>query len=151
MIPRTNRADTLCSYPHTNTSLPVKRLLVLLSLLLAANTPLWAQQSTTDEPGACFINALFIFKLWITCAAVPQVFNAKAKLLEQYPLRPYLDYHRVNGRLNNASAKEINGFMSEHGDLAPSDLLYRRWLKTREEAPLDNIVEKFFRRRLPTK
>ena len=129
MIPRTNRADTLCSYPHTNTSLPVKRLLVLLSLLLAANTPLWAQQSTTDEPSLFHQRALYLQALDNLRSGAISKFNAKAKLLEQYPLRPYLDYHRVNGRLNNASAKEINGFMSEHGDLAPSDLLYRRWLK----------------------
>lgn len=129
MIPRTNRADTLCSNPHTNTSLPVKRLLVLLSLLLAANTPLWAQQSTTDEPSLFHQRALYLQALDNLRSGAISKFNAKAKLLEQYPLRPYLDYHRVNGRLNNASAKEINGFMSKHGDLAPSDLLYRRWLK----------------------
>ena len=129
MIPRTNRADTLCSNPHTNTSLPVKRLLVLLSLLLAANTPLWAQQSTTDEPSLFHQRALYLQALDNLRSGAISKFNAKAKLLEQYPLRPYLDYHRVNGRLNNASAKEINGFMREHGDLAPSDLLYRRWLK----------------------
>ena len=129
MIPRTNRADTLCSNPHTNTSLLAKRLLVLLSLLLAANTPLWAQQSTTDEPSLFHQRALYLQALDNLRSGAISKFNAKAKLLEQYPLRPYLDYHRVNGRLNNASAKEINGFMSEHGDLAPSDLLYRRWLK----------------------
>ena len=56
-------------------------------------------------------------------------FNAKAKRLESYPLRPYLDYHRVNGRLSKASAKEIRDFMAEHGDLAPSNIMYRRWLK----------------------
>ena len=129
MIPRTNRADTLCSNPHTNTSLLAKRLLVLLSLLLAANTPLWAQQSTTNEPSLFHQRALYLQALDNLRSGAISKFNAKAKLLEQYPLRPYLDYHRVNGRLNNASAKEINGFMSEYGDLAPSDLLYRRWLK----------------------
>ena len=56
-------------------------------------------------------------------------FRAKAKRLEKYPLRPYLDYHRVNGRLSQASAKEITGFMAEYEDLAPSNIMYRRWLK----------------------
>ena len=92
---------------------------MLLSLLLAANTPLWAQQSTTDEPSLFHQRALYLQALDNLRSGAISKFNAKAKLLEQYPLRPYLDYHRVNGRLNNASAKEINGFMSEHGDLAP--------------------------------
>ena len=56
-------------------------------------------------------------------------FRAKAKRLDNYPLRPYLDYHLVNGRLNRASTKEIRNFMDEHGDLAPSDIMFRRWLK----------------------
>lgn len=128
MIPRINRAATLCFSPSARSTPAFKQSLLFGFLLLTA-MPLWAQDPTDSEPSLFQQRALYLQALDHLRDGATSKFRAKAKRLEHYPLRPYLDYHRINGRLNHVSAKEMNEFMSQYGDLAPSDILYRRWLK----------------------
>ena len=128
MIPRINRAATLC-FSLSARSTPAFKQSLLFGFLLLTAMPLWAQDPTTSEPSLFQQRALYLQALDHLRDGATSKFRAKAKRLEHYPLRPYLDYHRINGRLNHVSAKEMNEFMSQYGDLAPSDILYRRWLK----------------------
>ena len=112
--------------------LPAAPLLLpgLLLLLFANLTPLAHATTAADEALSLFEQrALYRQALDDLRRGAVSKFRAKAKRLDNYPLRPYLDYHLVNGRLNRASTKEIRNFMDEHGDLAPSDIMFRRWLK----------------------
>ena len=129
MIPRINRAATLC-FSLSARSTPAFKQSLLFGFLLLTAMPLWAQDPTTSEPSLFQQRALYLQALDHLRDGATSKFRAKAKRLEHYPLRPYLDYHRINGRLNHVSAKEMNEFMSQYGDLAPSDILYRRWLKS---------------------
>ena len=102
----------------------------LLLLLFANLTSLAHATTAADEALSLFEQrALYRQALDDLRRGAVSKFRAKAKRLDNYPLRPYLDYHLVNGRLNRASTKEIRNFMDEHGDLAPSDIMFRRWLK----------------------
>ncbi len=56
-------------------------------------------------------------------------FNKNRKKLKGYVLEPYLEYHRINGKLNNVGAEEVETFLENHSDLAPSPILKIRWLK----------------------
>ena len=56
-------------------------------------------------------------------------FNKNKKKLKGYVLEPYLEYHRLNGKLNNAGPKEVETFLGTHSDLAVSPILKTRWLK----------------------
>ncbi len=56
-------------------------------------------------------------------------FNKNKKKLKGYVLEPYLEYHRLNGKLNNAGPKELETFLGTHSDLAVSPILKTRWLK----------------------
>lgn len=112
--------------------LPAAPLLLpgLLLLLFANLTSLAHATTAADEALSLFEQrALYRQALDDLRRGAVSKFRAKAKRLDNYPLRPYLDYHLVNGRLNRASTKEIRNFMDEHGDLAPSDIMFRRWLK----------------------
>jgi soluble lytic murein transglycosylase len=112
--------------------LPAAPLLLpgLLLLLFANLTSLAYATTAADEALSLFEQrALYRQALDDLRRGAVSKFRAKAKRLDNYPLRPYLDYHLVNGRLNRASTKEIRNFMDEHGDLAPSDIMFRRWLK----------------------
>ena len=112
--------------------LPAAPLLLpgLLLLLFANLTSLAYATTAADETLSLFEQrALYRQALDDLRRGAVSKFRAKAKRLDNYPLRPYLDYHLVNGRLNRASTKEIRNFMDEHGDLAPSDIMFRRWLK----------------------
>ena len=113
--------------------LPAAPLLLpgLLLLLFANLTSLAHATTAADEALSLFEQrALYRQALDDLRRGAVSKFRAKAKRLDNYPLRPYLDYHLVNGRLNRASTKEIRNFMDEHGDLAPSDIMFRRWLKS---------------------
>lgn len=104
-------------------------LLLVLCALTAPTVQLWAQQAQPDDTSLFKQRALYRQALDHLRSGATSKFKASARQLQDYPLYPYLEYHRINGRLNHASAKEVNNFMAQHGDLAPSDLLYRRWLK----------------------
>ena len=98
-----------------------------LLLLLLANLASLAHSATTADKELSLFEqrALYQQALDDLRRGAVSKFRAKAKRLDNYPLRPYLDYHLVNGRLNRASAKEIRNFMDEHSDLAPSDIICR--------------------------
>ena len=57
-------------------------------------------------------------------------FNKNRKKLKGYVLEPYLEYHRINGKLNNAGSEEVETFLENHSDLAPSPILKIRCLKS---------------------
>ena len=55
--------------------------------------------------------------------------NRLAKRLEDYPLYPYLQYHKLRVRLNHVSGKSMNRFAAEHSELPVTPLIFNRWLK----------------------
>lgn len=50
------------------------------------------------------------------------------KKLGDYPLKPYLEYHRLNNSLAQTSAATIDSFREDYPDLPVTPLLYQRWL-----------------------
>ena len=58
---------------------------------------------------------------------------SRSKELQQqlgdYPLAPYVEYHRLNKSIRQTSASQIDSFRERHGDLPATKLLYSRWLK----------------------
>lgn len=58
---------------------------------------------------------------------------SRSKELQQqlgdYPLAPYVEYHRLNNSIRQTSASQIDSFRERHGDLPVTKLLYSRWLK----------------------
>ena len=53
-----------------------------------------------------------------------------AKKLDDYPLRPYLDYYRLRDRLSSVSTDQVLDFYRANGnDLPVAKLLYNRWLR----------------------
>ncbi len=58
---------------------------------------------------------------------------SRSKALQQelgdYPLAPYVEYHRLNNSIRQTSASEIDSFRERYGDLPATKLLYSRWLK----------------------
>ena len=56
-------------------------------------------------------------------------FNKLAKQLDDYALRPYLDYYRLRARVGTVSAKQVLDFYEDHEDLPAAGVLYGRWLK----------------------
>lgn len=50
------------------------------------------------------------------------------KKLAEYPLKPYLEYHRLNNTLDQASSASIDAFRENYSDLPVTPLLYQRWL-----------------------
>jgi soluble lytic murein transglycosylase len=54
--------------------------------------------------------------------------RAVEKKLEGYPLKPYLEYHRLNNSLSQTSSDAIDSFRENHPDLPVTPLLYQRWL-----------------------
>ena len=56
-------------------------------------------------------------------------FRQLAAKLDDYPLRPYLDYYYLRNRLSTASSKEVLAFASANVDMPVTALLYKRWLK----------------------
>lgn len=57
---------------------------------------------------------------------------SRSKTLQQqlgdYPLAPYVEYHRLNNSIRQTSPSEIDGFRQRHGELPATKLLYSRWL-----------------------
>jgi soluble lytic murein transglycosylase len=56
-------------------------------------------------------------------------FKKLATRLQDYPLRPYLDYHYLRDRLNTATSAQVLAFTSANPDLPVTSILHRRWLK----------------------
>lgn len=54
--------------------------------------------------------------------------KAIEKKLGDYPLKPYLEYHRLNNSLGQTSPTSIDAFRETYPDLPATPLLYQRWL-----------------------
>ena len=55
-------------------------------------------------------------------------FNRLAGLLEDYPLRPYLDYAALMKRLGKADESEVSRFLQQNAETVLADRLRRNWL-----------------------
>jgi len=58
-----------------------------------------------------------------------QSIKKQAKALENYPLRPYLDYHTLNRKLYQSKAKPVIAFQQSHSQLPVTQLMFNRWLR----------------------
>ena len=48
--------------------------------------------------------------------------------LGDYPLAPYVEYHRLNNSIRQTSPSQIDNFTERHGNIPATKLLYSRWL-----------------------
>ena len=80
MIPRINRAATLCFSPSARSTPAFKQSLLFGFLLLTA-MPLWAQDPTTSEPSLFQQRALYLQALDHLRDGATSKFRAKAKRL----------------------------------------------------------------------
>lgn len=83
-----------------------------------------AAQGTLFEQRATYQSAVENYAVGKTSKA-----NKLAKGLKDYPLYPYLHYHKLRVRLNNVKAVEMQQFMTDHAELPVSRLIFNRWLK----------------------
>ena len=56
-------------------------------------------------------------------------FRRAAERLNDYALRPYLDYYYIRDRLGTLKNNQVTDFLAEHADLPVTPLLRKRWLK----------------------
>ncbi len=56
-------------------------------------------------------------------------FRKIAEELNNYRLRPYLDYYYLNARVTSASVEQMTQFFQDNPDLPVTPILRRRWLK----------------------
>ena len=58
---------------------------------------------------------------------------SRSKTLQQqlgdYPLAPYVEYHRINNSIRQTSPAQIDTFRARYAELPVTKLLYSRWLK----------------------
>ena len=104
-----------------------KRVLDLfLALLMTSATAQAAQPVAADlfDQRASYISAVEKYAANRTTEA-----DRLAKSLQDYPLYPYLQYHRLRVRLNNVSGKQMSQFAADHSTLPVSPLIFNRWLK----------------------
>ena len=52
-----------------------------------------------------------------------------AQQLGDYPLAPYVAYHRINNSIRQTSPAQIDTFRARYAELPVTKLLYSRWLK----------------------
>ncbi|MGE0623295.1 MAG: transglycosylase SLT domain-containing protein [Pseudomonadales bacterium] len=57
-------------------------------------------------------------------------FGALRKRLDDYPLKPYLDYYELQSQLSSATPDAVMGFRRRNAELPVSDIVYSRWLKS---------------------
>ena len=50
------------------------------------------------------------------------------KQLGDYPLAPYVEYHRLNNNIRQTSPSQIDNYTERHGNIPATKLLYSRWL-----------------------
>jgi soluble lytic murein transglycosylase len=85
---------------------------------------LTAEQASLFEQRATYQSAVANYAAGKTTQA-----NKQAERLADYPLYPYLQYHKLRVRLNHASGHEMQQFMKDHVELPVSPLIFNRWLK----------------------
>ncbi len=56
-------------------------------------------------------------------------FRKLAKQLDNYALRPYLDYYQIRNRLSSAAHRDVLAFMQRYAELPVTPLLRKRWLR----------------------
>ena len=83
-----------------------------------------AKQASLFEQRAAYQSAVANYAAGKTTQA-----NKQAERLADYPLYPYLQYHKLRVRLNHASGHEMQQFMKDHAELPVSPLIFNRWLK----------------------
>ena len=66
-------------------------------------------------------------------------------ILDDYPLKPYLEYRYLKRRLSQQSAKTIQDFVAKYGDTPLATRLLLRWLKTRaRKGDWQGLVDNYF-------
>ncbi len=83
-----------------------------------------AEQGNLFEQRAAYQSAVEKYSAGSTTEA-----NRLAERLKDYPLYPYLQYHKLRVRLNHVSGKSMSQFVSEYSELPVSPLILNRWLK----------------------
>lgn len=73
-------------------------------------------------------------------------FQRLARELDDYLLRPYLDYHRIRAQISSTPNAEVINFLQSHPELPATHLLHKRWLrelgKRRQwRTLLDNFID----------
>jgi soluble lytic murein transglycosylase len=56
-------------------------------------------------------------------------FRKLAAQLDDYALRPYLDYHYLRGRISSISAEQLLTFVDANPDIPVAPLLHKRWMR----------------------
>ncbi len=56
-------------------------------------------------------------------------FRRTARALDDYILRPYLDYHRLRASIGTVSSREVLDFLTQSAELPATHLLHKRWLR----------------------
>jgi soluble lytic murein transglycosylase len=95
-----------------------------LTLLLLTVLAAGAQATTLYEQRAAYKKALDHLT-----AGRQKEFNTLRASLDDYALRPYLDYYELQSRLSSLDADTVIAFRSRHADLPVSDIIFYRWLK----------------------
>ena len=98
------------------------RLLAVVATLASA-LPWSAAEATLYEQRQLYLQAVDHLRAGRIAAA-----SKIGEQLADYPLRPYLDYHRMRMRLSRLTAEQVNGLRREHPDLPGAQRLYRQWL-----------------------
>ena len=57
-------------------------------------------------------------------------FASLRKRLEDYPLRPYLDYYELQSQISSATPEAIRGFRNRYPELPVADIVFSRWLRS---------------------
>ena len=67
----------------------------------------------------------------VTAARKGQFSRSKAlqESLNNYPLAPYVTYHRLSNSLGQVTPRQIDAFRQQYSQLPVTPLLYQRWLK----------------------
>ena len=56
-------------------------------------------------------------------------FERLSRELEDYVLRPYLDYYRIRARISSTSNADVINFLETYPELPATHLLHKRWLR----------------------
>lgn len=99
-----------------------RSLTLILAFSLVAPTS-WAL--TRYEQRAAYKQALD----YLTAGRM-QDFESLRAMLDDYPLRPYLDYYELQSSISSASAESVQAFRDRYAELPVAEIVYYRWLKS---------------------